>query len=75
MTAFGLWSFYHAYLCLIGESQLSGGIISIVGVISLIGNTTVTLIMYRHHHKDINFMSAFISVSYTHLTLPTILLV
>ena len=60
MTAFGLWAFYHVYLGLIGESQLSGGIISIVGVISLIGNTTVALIMYRHQHKDINFMSAFI---------------
>ena len=60
MITFGLWAFYHVYLGLIGESQLSGGIISIVGVISLIGNTTVALIMYRHQHKDINFMSAFI---------------
>ena len=60
MTAFGLWAFYHVYLGIIGESQLSGGIISIVGVMSLIGNSTVALIMYRHQHKDINFMSAFI---------------
>ena len=60
MIAFGLWAFYHAYLGFIGESQLSGGIISIVGVISLIGNTSVALMMHRHHHKDINFMSAFI---------------
>ena len=60
MITFGLWAFYHVYLGLIGESQLSGGIISIVGVMSLIGNSTVALIMYRHQHKDINFMSAFI---------------
>ena len=60
MTVFGLWAFYHVYLGLIGESQLSGGIISFVGVISLIGNTSVALIMYRHQHKDINFKSAFI---------------
>ena len=60
MTAFGLWAFYHVYLGIIGESQLSGGIISIVGVISLIGNTGVALMMHRHHHKDINFKSAFI---------------
>mgnify|MGYP003322561829 CR=1 FL=1 len=60
MTAFGLWAFYHVYLGLIGESQLSGGIISIVGVISLIGNTTVALIIYRHQQKDINFMRAII---------------
>ena len=60
MTVFGLWAFYHVYLGLIGESQLSGGIISIVGVISLIGNTYVALMMHRHHHKDINFKSAFI---------------
>ena len=60
MITFGLWAFYHVYLGIIGESQLSGGIISIVGVMSLIGNSTVALIMYRHQHKDINFMSAFI---------------
>ena len=60
MTVFGLWAFYHAYLGFIGESQLSGGIITIVGVISLIGNTSVALMMHRHHHKDINFKSAFI---------------
>ena len=44
MTVFGLWAFYHVYLGLIGESQLSGGIISFVGVISLIGNTSVCLL-------------------------------
>ena len=33
---------------------------SLVGVISLIGNTSVALMMYRHQHKDINFKSAFI---------------
>ena len=60
MTAFGLWAFYHVYLGLIGASQLSGGIISVVGVISLIGNTFVALMMHQHHHKDINFKSAFI---------------
>ena len=60
MTAFGFWAFYHVYLGLIGESVLSGGVISFVGVVSLIGNTTVALMMHRHHHKDINFKSAFI---------------
>ena len=60
MTVFGLWAFYHVYLGLIGESQLSGGVISSVGVISLIGNTTVSLMMHQHHHRDINFKSAFI---------------
>ena len=60
MTVFGLWAFYHVYLGLIGESQLSGGVISLVGVISLIGNTSVALMMQRHQHKDINFKSAFI---------------
>ena len=60
MTAFGLWAFYYVYLGLIGMSQLTGGIISFVGVISLIGNTSVALMMYKHQHKDINFMSAFI---------------
>ena len=60
MTVFGLWAFYHVYLGLIGESKLSGGVISFIGVISLIGNTSVALMMYRHQHKDINFKSAFI---------------
>ena len=60
MVVFGLWAFYHVYLGLIGASQLSGGIISVVGVISLIGNTFVALMMHQHHHKDINFKSAFI---------------
>ena len=60
MTAFGLLAFYHVYLGLIGESRLSGGVISIVGVISLIGNTTVALMMNKHQHKDLNFKSAFI---------------
>ena len=60
MTAFGLWAFYYVYLGIIGMSQLTGGIISLVGVISLIGNTSVALMMYKHQHKDINFMSAFI---------------
>ena len=60
MTVFGLWAFYHVYLGLIGESVLSGDIISIVGVMSLAGNTSVAFMMYKHQHKDINFMSAFI---------------
>jgi len=60
MTAFGLWTFYYVYLGIIGMSQLTGGIISLVGVISLIGNTSVAFMMYKHQHKDINFMSAFI---------------
>ena len=60
MIVFGLWAFYHVYLGLIGESVLSGGVISFVGVVSLIGNTTVALMMNRHQHQDINFMSAFI---------------
>ena len=60
MTVFGLWAFYHVYLGLIGMSQLTGGIISLVGVISLIGNTSVAFMMYKHQHKDINFLSAFI---------------
>ena len=60
MIAFGLWAFYYVYLGIIGMSQLTGGIISFVGVISLIGNTSVALTMYKHQHKDINFMSAFI---------------
>lgn len=60
MTAFGIWAFYHVYLGFIGESQLSGGIISVVGVMSLIGNTIVALMMHKHQHKDLNFKSAFI---------------
>jgi len=60
MTVFGLWAFYHVYLGLVGESSLSGGVISFVGVVSLIGNITVALMMNRHQHQDINFMSAFI---------------
>ena len=60
MTVFGLWAFYHVFLGLIGESQLSGSVISLLGVISLIGNTSVALMMQRHQHKDINFKSAFI---------------
>ena len=60
MIAFGLWAFYHVYLGLIGSSILSGGIISFVGLLSLIGNTSVALMMHKYQHKDINFMSAFI---------------
>ena len=60
MIVFGLWAFYHVYLGLIGESILSGGVISIIGVISLIGNSSVALMMYRHQDRDINFLSAFI---------------
>ena len=60
MIAFGLWAFYHVYLGLIGASVLSGGVISFIGLLSLIGNTSVAIMMYKHQHKDINFMSAFI---------------
>ena len=60
MTAFGIWAFYHVYLGLIGESKLSGGVVTAVGVLSFIGNTTVALMMHYHHHKDINFKSAYI---------------
>ena len=60
MIAFGLWAFYYVYLGIIGMSQLTGGIISFVGLLSLIGNTTVAFMMYKHQHKDINFLSAFI---------------
>ena len=60
MSVFGIWAFYHVYLGLIGESQLSGGVVTTVGVLSFIGNSTVALMMHRHHHKDINFKSAFI---------------
>ena len=63
MTAFGLWAFYYVYLGIIGMSQLTGGIISFVGLLSLIGNATVAFMMYKHQHKDINFMSAFICCS------------
>ena len=60
MIVFGLWAFYHVYLGLIGESQLSGSVITFVGVMSLVGNTSVALMMHKHQHKDLNFMSAFI---------------
>jgi len=60
MIAFGLWALYHVYLGFIGESQLSGGVVTFVGVLSLVGNTTVALMMHAHHHKDLNFKSAFI---------------
>ena len=60
MTVFGLWAFYYAYLGLMGESVLTGGTISLVGVMSLAGNTSVAFMMYKHQNKDINFMSAFI---------------
>ena len=60
MSVFGIWAFYHVYLGLIGESQLSGGVVTTVGVLSFIGNSIVALMMHRHHHKDINFKSAFI---------------
>ena len=53
MIAFGLWAFYHVYLGLIGSSILSGGIISFVGLLSLIGNTSVALMMHKYQHKDI----------------------
>ena len=60
MTVFGLWAFYHVYLGLMGESNLTGGIISLIGVMSLAGNSAVAFMMYKHQHKDINFLSAFI---------------
>jgi len=60
MAVFGIWAFYHVYLGIVGASQLSGGIVTAVGVLSFIGNTTVALMMHQHHHKDINFKSAFI---------------
>ncbi|RZD48464.1 MAG: hypothetical protein CXT66_05895, partial [Methanobacteriota archaeon] len=60
MTVFGLWAFYHVYLGLMEKSDLTGGIISIIGVMSLAGNASVAFMMYKHQHKDINFMSAFI---------------
>ena len=60
MTVFGLLAFYHVYLGLIEKSDLTGGTISLIGVLSLAGNTSVAFMMYKHQHKDINFMSAFI---------------
>ena len=60
MLLFGLWAFYHVNLGVIGEADLTGGVITLVGVVSLIGNTWVALMMHQHHHKDINFKSAFI---------------
>jgi len=60
MMVFGLWAFYYAYLGLMGESALTGGTISIIGVMSLAGNSSVAFMMYKHQHKDINFLSAFI---------------
>jgi len=60
MMVFGLWAFYHVYLGLIEKSDLTGGTISLIGVLSLAGNTSVAFMMYKHQHKDINFMSAFI---------------
>ena len=60
MTVFGLWAFYHVYLGLMEKSDLTGGIISLIGVMALAGNTSVALMMYKHQHKDINFLSAFI---------------
>ena len=60
MIVFGLWAFYHVYLGLMGESDLTGGIISLIGVMSLAGNSSVAFMMYKHQHKDINFLSAFI---------------
>ena len=60
MTVFGLWAFYYAYLGLMGQSVLTGGTISLIGVMSLAGNSSVALMMYKHQNKDINFLSAFI---------------
>ena len=60
MIAFSLWAFYHVYLGFVGKSALSGGVISFVGILSLIGNTSVALMMHKHQHKDLNFKSAFI---------------
>ena len=34
MTVFSLWAFYHVYLGFIGQSVLSGGVITFVGIIS-----------------------------------------
>ena len=60
MTAFSLWAFYHVYLGFVGKSALFGGVITFLGIISLIGNTSVALMMHKHQHKDLNFKSAFI---------------
>ena len=60
MIAFSLWAFYHVYLGFVGKSALSGGVISFVGILSLIGNTSVALMMHKHQHKDLYFKSAFI---------------
>ena len=60
MLLFGLWAWYHVYLGIIGEVYLTGGIITLIGILSLVGNTWVALMMHKHHHKDINFKSAFI---------------
>ena len=60
MLAFSVWAFYHVYLGLIGLSWLSGGIVTAVGLLSLIGNSTVAVMMYKHQNKDLNFKSAFI---------------
>ena len=60
MLAFSVWAFYHVYLGLIGLSWLSGGIVTAVGLLSLIGNSTVAVMMYKHQDKDLNFKSAFI---------------
>jgi len=60
MLAFSVWAFYHVYLGLIGLSWLSGGIVTAVGLLSLIGNSTVAVMMHKHQDKDLNFKSAFI---------------
>ena len=60
MLAFSVWAFYHVYLGIIGLSWLSGGIVTAVGLLSLIGNSTVAVMMYKHQDKDLNFKSAFI---------------
>ena len=53
MLAFSVWAFYHVYLGLIGLSWLSGGIVTAVGLLSLIGNSTVAVMMYKHQDKDL----------------------
>ena len=60
MLAFSVWAFYHVYLGLIGLSWLSGGIVTAVGLLSLIGNSTVAVMMHKYQDKDLNFKSAFI---------------
>ena len=52
MLAFSVWAFYHVYLGLIGLSWLSGGIVTAVGLLSLIGNSTVAVMMHKHQDKD-----------------------